>query len=327
MRVTALLLIFLPVSLSANPVMEYFFSEFSTDPGSTWLELYHHPEFSGPRDLTGWTLITRTSACTLGCVLDDHEYLILDSAALAAGTVGSGTLRFDPDCDTLFLQSPDGQQYEWLTYPASWMAPAPGPGTSASLYYREDWEGPFTNWYVDSTPTPAAANDDYSSAQGLVRGEHGEVFSLATIHFRGPSGGCGANAMYDTAYTVAGLGPGRYQVSFSGWFQSHYYRHELPESVDIGYSTLVTGVDIIVPMTGVSERRPVSLPAPSIRQQGRDLLVTGSGSADLAIYDLSGRLAFSLPVCRLPSTVSLPLRPGIYFCRLAGIAPAKLVIR
>jgi hypothetical protein len=304
--------------LAANPVPEYFFSEFSPDPADQWLELHHWPEFTGPRDLAGWTITTRGSTCTLNCVLPDQGYLVIDSAGLASG-LGFGSFRLDPDCDTVVLAGLWGE-YDWLTYPSAHagqgLSPGPGPGASASVYYRDDWNGPYVNWYVDSTPTPSAGNDDYSTVSGLIRGARGEVFSSGTVWFSSASGGCGCDVIYDTLYHVAGLGPGRYRASFYGWFQNHYYRYELPDSVDVGYSAAVTGIDIIVPLTAVAEARPTAPAAPSIRRHGPRLIITGSG--ELTVFDQSGRSALSSSGSGVWDLGLTSLRPGIYFARLKG---------
>jgi hypothetical protein len=316
-------------TLAANPVPEYFFCEFSADPSHQWLELHHWPEFTGPCDLTNWTLATTTSACTLSVVLPDQGYVVLDSAALATGAVGRGTFRLNPDCDTLILTGAAGE-YDWLAYPSvhasQGLSPCPGPGTSASLYYRDDFEGPFINWYIDSTPTPGAVNDNYSSVAGRIRGERGEIFSSGTVWFGGQIGGCGACVVFDTTYLVQGLGPGRYRASFYGWFQNHYYRYDLPDSVDVGYSTVVPDIDLIVPLTAIGETQPVAQPAPTIRRQGRSLIAGGAGASELALFDQSGRLVMSALGFDVWGLDISSLRPGIYFARLKGADPSTIKV-
>jgi hypothetical protein len=68
--------------------------------------------------------------------------------------------------------------------------------------------------------------------------------------------------------------------------------------------------------TGVAEDPPVRLPAPGIHQQGRRLVVTGSG--ELTVFDQSGRSALSSSGSGVWDLGLTSLRPGIYFARLKG---------
>jgi lipocalin len=90
---------------AANPVMLTFLNEFSADTlNGQWLELHPLPA-SGPWDLSGWQVITSTSACTLRCTLDynNRPYIVIDSPSLAQGIDGTGTFRLNPTSDSIRL--------------------------------------------------------------------------------------------------------------------------------------------------------------------------------------------------------------------------------
>jgi hypothetical protein len=314
MRYTVVVLLLTPVLLLANPVPDTYINEFSTDTAHPWLELHHSPDFSGPVDITGWTLSTTASCCTLGGVLDEDEYLVIDSAAIAQGIVGTGTFRLNPAVDTIRLYGVAGQndyvEYPYLPASQGW-APAPPPGASAALFFNQDYSGTFTNWYIDSSPTPADTNNDFSAVTGRVRGDRGQLFEYGDVCAYGPTGSSGA---------------GRYRLCVFAWFHGEYYTYILPESVDVGYSANVPDVDLIVPMSAVAEEQPVPAPVVTIRQEGQELAVTGDG--ELTIFDLSGRSVLSASGSGTWRFDTAVLRPGVYFARLKEVdhSAVKVVI-
>jgi hypothetical protein len=314
MKYVLVLLSALAALATANPVLRTVVNEFGFYGDSLgWVELHAEPLPHLP-DLTGWVVTTNTSACTLSCTIPPGGFLVLDSASLAGGAYGRGTFRLNLTGDHIHVL-PDSL-HDWLAdgvefpaLPAGWgKSPLPPVGASASVFNREVGQLQTINWYIDSTPTAGWDNDDYSSVAGTVTWAPSRDFIAVKISVSGPMGGSGLYVRASgQSYEAPGLGPGRYAVEARGWGAvdtTVFY----PESVDVGYSQMLPGIDIdfdppdidFDPPEGVKAIAPSRKPAPTI-------LAGASGVKRLAssvVFDAMGRRV-------------LHPKPGVYFLREA----------
>jgi len=306
-------LFFAAAVVAANPFVETYLNEVSADSAHQFVE-FHCGPFGQPADMNGWQLVTSTSACTLTCELQWNEFLAVDSEALALGDIGHGTLRLNPSGDSLFLVNEAGDEKDCVYYPR--YAPLP-PATGSIAFWNYDCHaGQSMNWYIDSTPTPGSDNDDYSSIAGTVTGAGGITLADAGVYAEGTGGfGC---FYQQTGYTISGLGAGTYAMHAWGHYNGQYYEGVYPESVTVGYSQEVVGIDFAIPPAGVAETQSAPV-LPLMRVSGRTLLLSSDGTAPVDVqlynqvgsrvgeYDLgpfSGEKRFELPTT---------LAPGIYF--------------
>jgi hypothetical protein len=306
-------LLFAAAVAAANPVFLSFLSEVSVDSTHQFVE-FHCGPFGQPADMNGWQLVTSTSACTLTCELQWNEFLVVDSEALALGDIGHGTLRLNPSEDRLILFDYRGMAWDSLQYPGYGVLP-PSHG-SIAFWNHDDNSGQSRNWYIDSTPTPGSDNDDYSSIAGTVTGTGGITLDEADVYAQG-TGGCGS-FYQQTGYTIGGLGAGTYAVKAWGRYNYQYYEGVYPESVTVGYSQEVVGIDFAIPPAGVAETQSAPL-LPLMRVSGRALRLTGDGTAPV-IVQLYNQVGFrvgehDLGPFRGEKRIELPatLAPGIYF--------------
>jgi len=136
----------------------------------------------------------------------------------------------------------------------------------------------------------------------------------------GQYGSSGRGLYRETTFSISGLGAGTYQVSAWGYYSGHSYNGVYPESVTVGYSQSVSGIDIVIPLTGVAETPSAPL-LPQMRVSGRTLLPSGDGSAPVSVelYNQVGSRVseFHLGPVKGAKRIDLPatLAPGIYFAR------------
>lgn len=206
----------------ADPYVTTIINEVGIDTaGNGWVELHEEP-MGGYIDLTGWELRTNTSVCTLTCQLND--YLVIDSAAIAQGFLGHGTFRLNPHYDRVVLSSPPpypgSESVSYRCIPTGWFkAPAPPLGASVALvmFFMVDtnlnwYNVQEVNWYVDSTPTPGAANDDQSAIQGVVTWDSVLTVTKGVVYTFGDYGH-NSSAIDSTSphpYILSALGAGKY---------------------------------------------------------------------------------------------------------------------
>lgn len=174
-------------------------------------------------------------------------FLRVDSASLAAGGYGHGSFLLNPAGDRIRLQS-DSSHY-WFTdgvvFPVPGRqsgAPLPPPlGSAARLNLGGSEQ--FITWYIDSTPTSGANNDDYSSVSGTVTWAPSRNFYLVQVVVSGPMGGSfsGVVARYQP-YLAPGLSAGRYEVRAIG--QPGNVVVAYPDSIDVGYSATLSGISL-----------------------------------------------------------------------------------
>ncbi|UCG43513.1 MAG: hypothetical protein JSU73_02545 [candidate division WOR-3 bacterium] len=277
------------VAASANPIVATYISEVSGAEGNEFIELAALPWPGHFRDLRGWTLETSTSCCTLLCSLDCEQLIVIDRAVVAEGILARGTFAVNPDTEHIILTDTQGHQEE-VSYPAQ-VGPsgslAPGQLTSACRVNFDNFRAQSINWYLDSTPTPGEYNDDYASVFGRIRGSGGELFGYYVVTVSGPNG-CVYDDGADTlTYRAAGLNPGTYSVDVEAWIENVRYEGSYPGSVEVPYAEWVTGIDVVIPMTGIRESelsiRPALLgPGVLLDVTGRRVMELGPGENDIS---------------------------------------------
>jgi len=304
MKHVLVLLSALAALATANPVLVTLVNEFGFYGDSLgWVELHLEP-FGYLPDMTGWVVTTNTSACTLTRTIPPGGFLVLDSASLAGGAYGRGTFRLNPTGDKIQLL-PDSSnswfadQVEFPVLPAgSGKSPLPPVYASASVFNHEDETGrQTTNWYIDSTPTVGWDNDDYSSVAGTVKWAPTRDFHHFDIVVSGPMGWAwtGVDAS-GQRYEALGLGAGRYEVQAREWGACETIV-SYPESVDVGYSQMLPGVNFdFDPPEGVKAQTPSRRPATVVRSLPKRAVA----------FDAMGRRA-------------LNPKSGVYFVRDEGL--------
>jgi hypothetical protein len=318
-------LLFAAAVVAANPFLETYLSEVSVDSAHQFVELHCAP-MPQSVDLSGWRILTSLSACTLNYTLQDSEFLVIDSAALATGGIGSGTFQLNPLGDSLFLLDCMGRVEDHVHFPRSPTghdsAPLPPATGSIAFWNYDDDDGQAMNWYVDSTPTPGWENDDYSRIAGTVTGTGGDTLDEAWVYASGVDGNCHCGIYHQTGYAISGLGAGTYEVKAYAYHQGQPYQATYPESVSVGYSGTASGIDFVFPATGVAEKQPIAV-LPLVRVLGRALLLHGDGMTpvNVQLYNQVGARVSEFHLGPVNGEkrieLSVTLAPGIYFasCR------------
>ncbi|MCX6841456.1 MAG: hypothetical protein NTX53_04115 [candidate division WOR-3 bacterium] len=301
MKYITLSVLLLAALAAGNPVMMTFVNEFGFDDnGLGWVELHAEPPPYEAVDMTGWLLMTSTSACTFAYTMPYHGFLVVDSASLAGGEYGHGTFRLNPAGDSIWIV-PDwnhmgySDEVEFPLLPADWgRAPMPPDHGSASLTNADEGRFQTINWYVDSTPTRRQDNDDYSTVVGTVTWPPGGIWYV-DVSVTGPMGSSDSTVGGSGySYLAKGLSAGRYQVVASA---SNGEALVYPESLDLGYNQTLRGIDFGFVMPGMAE--------------GPQPAVPGSGPAATVLRGLPpGAIAFDAMGRRVVSP-----RSGIYFVR------------
>jgi len=323
MTKTLFCLLFAAAVVAANPYVRTLLYEVSAAPAHQFVELHSapdHPAF----DLTNWRLVTSSSACTLTCQLGNREFLLVDSVALSSGEVGFGTFRLNPQGDSIVLISDSGPVADIVHYPRSptchKSAPLPPANGSIAFWNRDDWTGQSMNWYADSTPTPDGENDNCSRIGGTVNVVGGDTLHQFYVFASGTNGRCNGDVYQGYDYSVGGLGAGKYEIRAEvfDFNNMEWYEGIYPESVTVGYSQAVSGIDIVVSVPGVAETKTSSV-LPLLRVSGRTLLLGGDGSAPVKVtlYNQVGSRvsASDLGPIKGEKRIELlaTLSPGVYF--------------
>ncbi|OYD14776.1 hypothetical protein CH330_07650 [candidate division WOR-3 bacterium JGI_Cruoil_03_51_56] len=347
-RVVLIVSFLLARTVGANPYVVTILNEFGyINDTLQWVELHTAPFLRDAVDLRGWRIVTSTSECTLDLILHEDDCVVITPQGLARGLNGHGTFCLRPDSDEIHLLPVDTTVLLWpfeevVRYPRTPTSGRNAPGLSCpgsvALWNYDDYDGQSINWYVDSTPTPGEWNNDFSSVAGRIRGSGGEMADWATIRIAGTYGHCLKSISEETNYQVDGLGAGKYKVSAMAKIRGQIYYVTYPDSVEVGYSQIVSGIDIVIPVSGIAEPgNSLSGIRPLLRVAGELVKVACPGPADvdLELFDLSGRSTaelyrgrfecgehrFELPGC---------IRPGVYFVRLkaeTAEATAKIVVK
>jgi hypothetical protein len=301
MKYVSLSVLLLAALAAGNPTIETFINEFGfDDDGLGWVELHAEP-YEGEVGMGHWLLTTNTSVCTFAYTMPYGGFLVVDSASLAGGEYGRGTFRLDPAGDTIRIL-PDVSQPQFrdeVVFPVLpaglGRAPMPPDHGSASILNLDGWlyDQPI-NWYIDSTPTPEWYNNDYSTVTGTVTWAPGRNFDFVRVVVTGPLGGSSWFVMASgLTYEVLGLSAGRYEVLARGYPGGE--RVFYPDSVDVGYSETLPGINLDFDPQGVEE--------------GQQTTACGSRPAATVLRGLpSGAVAFDA----MGRRVTEP-KPGVYF--------------
>jgi len=319
-RVVVFLTMLVAVS-TANPTMEYFLSEIQVAPDSlerVEVHMYSR-ERQYPIDLSGCQIVTRAGVATIdsGIALHDSTDFVVISHENTTGIFSLGD-----SADSIELA---GLGYDIDVYVYGGSGWAPPAGMSATVYAH--WEGIWPDeyvvcqWYLDSTPTFGAPNDDrYGGIAGRVLDRFGRPLRWCLAWFRNATGS--AYACCDTTgrYIMSPLGPGTYQVSAQS--DSTYLPAYYSDSVSIGVNGWRDSVNITMYPVGVSEGQRGATRQDFLRQRGRSLVLTADrlGTALVTVYDNLGRVRVSEKVTLVSggNQLTLPhLSSGVYFasCR------------
>lgn len=265
------------------------------------------------------------------CTLNYNDCVVIDSADLANNLHGQGTFRLNSVEDVIRLIPSGSWPPESVGYPrlptGLGQAPAPFPHGSAAFCNLDFAWAQCFNWYRDSTPTPGAANDNWSTISGCLccsdnlSGE--DIFVYAHGRYAGTClwEGYGAG---DTLFEVSGLGAGWYHLEAYAGGPRGSYQGTYADSVYVGYNQEAFGVNIVLSRVGVDhEDSRQKARSPQLHVVGQELSVECSAptKAKLTLFDLAGRGRIILHQGPLaPGTHRFGIPPrvaaGIYFARL-----------
>ncbi|MCX6841458.1 MAG: hypothetical protein NTX53_04125 [candidate division WOR-3 bacterium] len=309
---------------SANPWLQTYMSEVGFDSaGRPWVEFGVQPP-GGEGYLHDALLVTGSSVCTLDFDLGPGEFVVLDSEVVAQGELAHGMFRLNPLADSLMLRG-DFIGEESVRYPVFptglGSAPAPPLGASVACYTSPDNMADVANWYVDSTPTRCALNDDWSSIGGRVDMDSALTLDCMTVRASGRYGTMNIGYRESVGeYTLRGLGAGAYLVSmYARVRELGEVEVTYPESVRVGYSQAVGGINFRIPPSGVAEQQPPRAPVtPQATLIRGSMLIAASVTgreASAVLLDAVGHKVLDLKpgpndVSRLPS--------GVYFVAASG---------
>ncbi|MBM3332532.1 carboxypeptidase regulatory-like domain-containing protein [candidate division WOR-3 bacterium] len=323
MRSTLVCLFAVAAISVANPVVEYFLSEIQVAPDSLErIELHMYSDArSYPVDLSGWHVTTNAGFATIdsGTALQNST----DFAIISHENV-SGSFSLGDDSDDVWLDDPvqgGGDHYWYGRY--GWTPPA---GTSVSIYTH--WEGvwPYEylvgDWYLDSTPTFGAPNDDRQGGiTGRVLDRFGQPLENCWVQLQNAHGNGGVACDSTGRYVMSPLGPGTYEVSARS--DSTYLPAYYPESVSIGVNGWMDSINMTMYPAGVTEVGRREMPQGPLRQRGRTLVLNSDrpGTTLVSVYDDLGRLRMSERVALVvgQNELALPsLSRGVYFALVQG---------
>lgn len=323
---------------AANPIAITLLSEFSADSVQQWLELCPLPGwgFTGDElDLTGWRVVTSTSACTLSCVLyRDSPFVLIDSVGLATHEVGSGMFRLRPDSDFICLYG-NGNPWPWDEYVNYPVTPTdagrsltPPQHCSASFWNYDGAMSQCFNWYIDSQPTPGELNRHWSTISGSVIVDESLIpGSMLLVEVAGEHAGCCFFEAYRTSdFAIGGLGAGWYHLEAYLWTSHGQLHASYPESVEVRYNQTVSDINIDLRGQGVAEQpEPSTVAEPILRTDGAQLVVICPipTNARLETFDMLGRRRAVLHEGRLESgrhrfDPASRVGAGVYFVRLTA---------
>jgi hypothetical protein len=326
MRKTAVCLLAFAALCWANPFVVEFFSEVQTAPDSLeFLEIhpYNWPYY--PMDLGGCMIVSGadTARVDSGVVLwDETDYVVLDHSNT------HGNLRLPDDSGSVTLFSPCGDTVWTLFYPdgpyqySSDVVWSPPEGMSCAIYQGwTPWPDPYDYyvWYVDSTPTPGAPNDDtLGGISGRVLDQNSQPLNEAWVTLSFPRGHAHVYTSTDGTFEFRPLGPGTYWLTAqkTGYLSGCY-----PESVCIGANEHRGGINILLYPAGIVERtQPVRVMNFTLARRNRTLMVEAGRAvtAEFDVVDNSGRR-------RLRE--SLRLAPGRNAVPLTGLPPGGYIVR
>jgi hypothetical protein len=257
-------------------------------------------------------------------VLPADSYVVIDST----NTTGVFSLGDDSDYvrllvpyhDTFTLRYPDNPHW---TYERSWVPP---PRTSAALHawtvwdpYGDDWD--FYTWYVDTTPTFGASNDDNGGGiWGAVLDPDSQPIAGATVQMASANGTATMQTengllLYSRGYfEEKPTGPGKFVLTAE---YPGYLPYTYPETIELAPNE-GRWIIIYLQRPGAVEEPPGCTIAVRLHQRGRTLALDADrpGTALVSVYDNLGRVRMSEKVALVEgkNELALPsLQSGVYF--------------
>jgi hypothetical protein len=323
MRRTVAFLIALIAISQANPTMEYFLSEIQVAPDSferVEIHMYSRDR-QYPIDLSGWQIVTNAGSATIdsGIVLQDTDDFVTISRENTTGTLSLGD-----STDEIALHGSGGDIRSYVYGSGDGWAPPAGMSVAVYAHWEGVWPYEYLAhcWYLDSTPTFGAPNDDRSGGiAGRVLDRFGQPLENCWVRLQNAHGNGDVACDSTGRYVMSPLGPGTYQVSARS--DSTYLPAYYPESVSIGVNKWRDSVNMTMYPTGVDEEPRGATPHAFLRQCGRVLVLAADrpGTALVSVCDNLGRVRMSERVKLISGSneLALPsLSSGVYFasCRL-----------
>lgn len=339
---------FIPSILFANPVPAFIVDEFQVAPDSLErIELFWN--YLGDMILKGFRVVTSTGTA----FVDSNTYHSEgDSFTVFSDSNTSGIFSFNDIQDSIWVKDSESgyDRIQYYTCPfngAYDSLPAPPIGCSSSLSkillgfslyhmgYFYSWD-----WYIDSTPTFGATNDDYPGCK-----ISGKVFDKDSIPMEGISLYARYRNLYpypmDTFYyeynTVSGIN-GNYL--FDSIVPQPYEIYVVPGiyTADTVYGTPramspVESLDIYLHETGIIENSYINAESFKIISNPirtgtyLEFSISKLTPIELSIYDISGSLVKKLlnenkspgkykTYWDATGSNGSKLNSGVYFCRL-----------
>uniref|UniRef100_A0A7C4CB40 Carboxypeptidase regulatory-like domain-containing protein n=1 Tax=candidate division WOR-3 bacterium TaxID=2052148 RepID=A0A7C4CB40_UNCW3 len=329
----------LPLAAAANPVLLQVLSEFQTAPDSLErIELFPYSGISSfPYPLGGTQVITNAGTAVInpGVQFDNESSYVVINRTNTTGTFALGDIA-----DSIALEGPTITGS--LTYPGNpWRnhlrAFAPPAGMSSAIHKWREIVLPDTyyvfTWYLDSTPTFGARNDDNGGGvYGMVRDEDSTALAGATVTLAGPRGAFVATTSSGPPsphprgyYDQKPTGPGRFQMTVT---LAHYRPWTMAESLELGVNEL-RQIDVVLApdSVGIAERPEAAGFLQAGWREGRLVvfapepgpavvnIFTGDGRRNRSERMLLRRGANPLAVVPTPA-------PGVYFVSVRSGAAA-----
>ncbi|MCX7784618.1 MAG: T9SS type A sorting domain-containing protein [candidate division WOR-3 bacterium] len=322
MRLSVICLLLFFSAVNANPIIITYINEIQTAPDNQEaIELHLTPYgFSYPINIGGWTIQSRAGMATInpGIIIPLDGYVIINRSNT------TGIFQLNETIDTISLYNNFGwlsDRVIWPYDPTNWQTiPTPPYNGSACLYRSPAWSSMYwdrINWYIDSTPTIGLPNDNWSSISGTVLNSQGQPLINRPVEADGPTGGMTCLTDSNGNYTIAGLGQGKYWITV--WNSSNQPAGSYPDSVYVGYSQNVSGINITIPTMSIKKEDSYlaqsllfSIPNP-IKSNS---LISLPLKKNLVgkIYDAKGILVKTIP--NNQNQFELNLSSGIYFLKI-----------
>jgi hypothetical protein len=303
---------------NANPVLVTFINEFQTasDFGQA-IEL--HPSHSiGTTNISGWTIKTQAGTATIpSCIIQSNGYEIIDTFSI------TGIFYMNPVADSLRLYNNYGVLQERIVwgYPGS-KTPAP-PYNGSTCIYRSNpsmyWD--LFSYYIDSTPTLGGLNNNWSSISGTVFNAQGQPINGYCVIAEGKYGSSCVITNSNGYFNICGLAQSKYWVTV--WSNYNTLAGQYPDSVYVGYSQNVSGINITVPLSNIEEKIKIqntdfsfSISNPVRNKSNLNLILPYETEVLLKLYDVRGVLLRTVLEQKLSAgqhQIRLHLNPGLYF--------------
>lgn len=289
----------LPLLAAANPVLLQVMSELQVAPDSQErIELFPYSGVSSfPYPLGGTTIRTNagTAVINQGVQFDNESsYVVIDRSNT------TGVFSLDDEADSIALEGPWGTG--WLRYPGNpWRSNTrslvPPVGMSSAVYHWREGIYPdlydVYTWYLDSTPTFGAMNDDNAGGVfGTVMDDDSVGLAGATVTISGPNGAFTATTWSGPPwpfprgrYDQKPTGPGRFWMTVT---LPHYSPWSAAESLELGTNELRQIDVVLVPDSVGVEEQAAETRGPQVVWRKREVVVHASEPARAVVSMFGG---------------------------------------